>query len=949
MKQFLKLVCFVLLYCAGNNLLAQTSAGGPCPDINVSTGIDATGNAIAIGATDPFWTISSGPVGPAAKRVQSYLPYWQVTPVPVTNACWINGSGTIFNNATGNYTFSRTFTIAPGATSFTTNFGIAWDDVLVSIQLIPPGAGPAIPLTVPPSAPYMVSPPIGYTVLSPAAGVWTIECVVHFVDNVGAFILSGSIDVDCNDNPCTCENVHPEFTYTTSTDCITTFTAMINPNCANTSTQIEWIIDGVSAGFGPTFNYAFLTNGPHTVCMVVTITLADGTQCRKESCRTVNIDCNPCSCDLVIPHFTYTVDKCIAQFVADPSLPCCIKDINYEWYVDGLPAGSGQNFSHTFTSNGFYNVCLFITAILNDGTVCYKEICQLVEIKDCDECNCNQLQPSFNFNIVNCEGYFDAVVSAPPCMKDFTYQWYVNGLPSGTGPNLIYTFPANGPYNICLQVTTIMPDGSSCTKEFCKIVKVKDCDPCNCDQLEIGFDHFLENCIGHFTGLVGLPACMEITGWNWSVNGVYVGSGPVFDYTFPANGVYNVCLTVTTIMPNGQKCFKEVCQLVEVKDCDGCNCQQLQPNFEYQINQCDVELLGEAYGPNCMSNYQYEWYVNGSPVGSGQNFVWTAPANGTYTICLFVTVTLPDGTLCHKEICKDIVITDCDQCNCSDIVAGFNWQIVQCTGYFNAYFNQTPCIQSYSVDWYVDGLYVGSGTPFSMPAAGNGSHTVCMVLTTVLTNGQVCQTESCKTIDIVGCGCPCSLLNGIINFQVDHCNIHLVAQPQIPQCMLNSSVPTSYSWTVNGSYAGSGPVINYTAAGNGTYHVCVLIVVTKPNGQKCEKMICKDIVVSNCNATPTNPQTIYQPGPTMEESLKLYPNPASTELNIDFVTKDAGTVNITFKTIDGKVFLNQSIDAQAGPQRLKMPIAPMVSDEMILVEITADGETTVRKVSVVKH
>ncbi|WP_430405810.1 hypothetical protein [Fluviicola sp.] len=63
MKQFLKLVCFVLLYFAGNNLLAQTGAGGPCPDINVSTGIDATGNAIAIGATDPFWTISSGPVG----------------------------------------------------------------------------------------------------------------------------------------------------------------------------------------------------------------------------------------------------------------------------------------------------------------------------------------------------------------------------------------------------------------------------------------------------------------------------------------------------------------------------------------------------------------------------------------------------------------------------------------------------------------------------------------------------------------------------------------------------------------------------------------------------------------------------------------------------------------------------------------------------------------------
>jgi hypothetical protein len=308
---------------------------------------------------------------------------------------------------------------------------------------------------------------------------------------------------------------------------------------------------------------------------------------------------------------------------------------------------------------------------------------------------------------------------------------------------------------------------------------------------------------------------------------------------------------------------------------------------------------------------------------------------------------MPDGSLCYKEICKTVTITDCDECTCEGLQLNYTYQIGQCSGTFNGQILSLPdCWVSYTQDWYVNGTYAGSGPSFTYSFPANGVYQVCMAVTVTLSNGVICEDRVCKTFDVGGCGCNCNQLGINFAFQVNGCHIFLQAQPTIPSCMSGPS----YTWTVNGAYAGSAPSFVYPATGNGIYTVCLLIVVTKPNGQKCEKSICKTIVVNNCGiGTPTDPQGMAPLGPVMEESLQLYPNPASTELNIDFETAEPGTVNITFKTMDGKEILNQSRDLEAGDQHLTMPISPMISDEMIFVEITTGTETIVRKVSVSKR
>lgn len=748
--------------------------------------------------------------------------------------------------------------------------------------------------------------------------------------------------------PCTCDNIHPTFTYTTSGDCITTFVGATNITCADYSVLYEWVIDGTPSGSGQVFSIA-LGNGSHTVCLRVTVAI-NGQICKREWCRPLVIECDPCKCDNLIPEFIFNVDKCIGHFTGTPDIPCCIKEVKYDWYVNGIFQFTGQNFNYTFPNNGTYNVCLYISGTLPNGTECHKEICKWVDVKDCDECHCDQLIPNFTYDLKECVGNFNASFLIPPCMSDPTYEWTVNGIPSGTGPAMSYTFPSNGFYNVCLYVTATLPNGTVCKKEACKLIEVKDCDYCNCDNIQLIYDYWLEQCVGHFVGSATIPSCMQIVSWDWTVDGTPVGSGQVLDYVFPSNGVYEVCVYITTVRPDGTYCHKKFCKYIEVKDCEGCNCDQLQIDFNFELDKCNIYLYGSAFGIDCAQDYIYTWTVNGNYVGSGQNFVWTAPSNGTYVICMFVTVILDNGTECHKEICKTITVTDCDNCTCEGFQVGYVFDIGQCTGYFHGNWTLPPCTVSYQVDWYVNAVYQGSGPGFVYTFPASGAYQVCIVVTATLSNGTVCQERHCQWIE-VNCpitGCNCEQLNGIINFQVQGCNIFLQAQPIFPACMSHPS----YSWTVNGSFVGAGQNIVWTAPTNGVYTVCVVITVVKTNGQKCEKQICKTIVVNNCGiiTTPTDPQGMAPPtDPTMGESISLYPNPASTELNIDFTTQDAGTVIISFKTPDGKEILNQVRDLEAGEQHLKMPISPLVSDEMIFVEIKAGGETFVRKVSVSRH
>ncbi|HRH59335.1 MAG TPA: hypothetical protein PL045_02135, partial [Chitinophagaceae bacterium] len=191
-----KILLLAALFCSSFYSMAGT--------INISTSTNA-GAYVAPPNTDPNWKVSSSLLSlTAAYAVPSYGNAWEATPVAVTNAGWISPTPNQSYDVPGIYTFERSFPVSQCTQSIACNFKIAFDDTLILLELVPP-SGPSIPLTVS-GGHYFLSSAITNVVTSPAPGLWKVRATVHYIDELGGFILSGSID-DTPLSDCCKENV----------------------------------------------------------------------------------------------------------------------------------------------------------------------------------------------------------------------------------------------------------------------------------------------------------------------------------------------------------------------------------------------------------------------------------------------------------------------------------------------------------------------------------------------------------------------------------------------------------------------------------------------------------------------------------------------------------------------------------------------------------------------
>jgi hypothetical protein len=714
-----------------------------------------------------------------------------------------------------------------------------------------------------------------------------------------------------------------------------------------TNVSFNWFVNGTYVGSGSTYSYTFSGNATYNVCLHI-VGYINGALCEKVFCRDVTVtDCSQCDCNQLQPNFSFQTEGCVGYFTGGGNIPSCMTSVVYRWYVNGSYVGAGQNFTYTFSGNGTYTVCLRIYGVIN-GIRCVKEICKSVTITNCG-CSCEDIQPFFNFSVDGCIGHFVGGGTVPTCLQNVVYTWYVNGSPVGTGINFNYTFPGNGSYVVCLHITGNI-NGVKCDKQYCRDVVVQNCNGCDCKQLVPYYDFQLDGC---FIQLIGnnsvVPACLSAVSYNWYVNGSYVGSGINFTYSFVGNGTYLVCLRITGTMPDGSICEKDYCRSIDVKNCGNCNCEDLQPYFDFNIDGCVGNFYGGGNIPGCLQNINFIWYVNGVIVGYGPTFSYTFPGNGGYVVCLHIQGTMPDGSICEKEYCKDISITDCDGCSCADLAPHYIYKLDKCFGRFISNSVLPTCMQNANYTWYVNGIPVGSGPVLNYTFPANGTYTVCLQIMGMV-NGQICVQQYCHDVVVTGCGgCDCNqLIPGFI-YDQSGCFAYFNGFAQIPTCMMG----VSYNWFVNGAFVGSGNTLGYNFPTNGSYSVCLVVVGFMPDGTICMKHACQTVFVQNCGGvgTPTDPQGMSQhnSGTPMEQSVLMYPNPTSSELNIQFNLEQDGPVQISVKSTDGKELMTESKTGEAGVQRFHLALPASVTDGFVFVEINAGGMKIVRKVSVVRN
>lgn len=237
--------------------------------INISTGVDASGNSLAPGANDPFWKLAAGsPVTPnAIIEDQTMSGTWLPTPVSGTNALWIGGKQNPGSQIPGDYYFQRIITVPSNSGLMTIKISLAYDDDLKGLELIDP-SGNVVDLfskVVRSTSPngYYLSKPIKYETKCPAEGRWRLVCKVNFYDTIAAFLLSGSVNFSGE-----CQK--PDATYEDTKCCIgdnklnlsTGFENSTNSLFGTNAKDDDWKIVSGPSGATPAYQFSYAYYAP---------------------------------------------------------------------------------------------------------------------------------------------------------------------------------------------------------------------------------------------------------------------------------------------------------------------------------------------------------------------------------------------------------------------------------------------------------------------------------------------------------------------------------------------------------------------------------------------------------------------------------------------------------------------------------------------------------------
>jgi len=271
------------------------------------------------------------------------------------------------------------------------------------------------------------------------------------------------------------------------------------------------------------------------------------------SSAAVTVSFSICDPNVVNPEctagFSFEIDT--ASNCAGPGIGYIFNDnstansniISWLWNFSNGTASSDQNPEICLVP-GIYEVCLTISTANN----CEDNYCQNITVGD-----------TVN---VPCEAAFSYIVPQPGIVHftDLSYGdpvswiWSFGDGTSSTAQNPGHVYNSTGTYTVCLTIET----ASGCTDDFCMVVTTALSNNC-----EAGFEAtftpiecstcylFTNTSLPANTGLIYL--------WNF-------GDGTVSDteapfHEFPATGVYEVCLHITTL---DSSCTDVFCMTINV-------------------------------------------------------------------------------------------------------------------------------------------------------------------------------------------------------------------------------------------------------------------------------------------------------------------------------------------------------------------------------------------------
>jgi gliding motility-associated-like protein len=303
------------------------------------------------------------------------------------------------------------------------------------------------------------------------------------------------------------------------------------------------------------------------------------------------------------------------------------------------------------------------------------------------------------------------------------FQWDFGDLiGSSASENTSYTYANSGNYDVVLTITS----DNGCIHSVTNEVNIFD-NPVASFTYSEACDGFPLNFINTSNGNGGVINTFE---WDFNNDGIVDYSGNSTDYTFPAQGVYDVTLFVSTI--NG--CEDQITQSVTLHP---------SPTLAFTSqNVCegnDVSFTNNSFiGAGAITDY--EWDFGNGFTSTSENPVQTYNNQGVYQVSL--TVTTDQGCIQSLQQPVEIYPTPLAQFITSDVCEGSQASFTNFSTVSNA--NTVNNITSWNWNFGTNPPATTTGQFANYNYSDVGTYTVTLEVTT--NNGCTNSTQNDITI-----------------------------------------------------------------------------------------------------------------------------------------------------------------------------------------------------------
>ena len=299
--------------------------------------------------------------------------------------------------------------------------------------------------------------------------------------------------------------------------------------------------------------------------------------------------------------------------------------VMFDWnYGDGS-FGFGTNPSHTYSSNGTYNVCLTIYDSLQ---TCFDTICKTIVIMNNQPQNC---MVSITYSITN-NNQVSFITNLTGGVAPYTYYWDFGNGTNSTIANPTYTYANAGSY-----VATLLVSDSN--GDTCFTSTTINISTCSADfASNVGSNGSVS-----FTNLSSPLNGQVITTWNFGDGTGSNLTNPTHSYT--TSNLYVVTLSTYDSLNNCSASYSDTIN-VQIGSQSSCNAS-------YTIAK-DSSLAFGVILYNTSSNlgsHFYTWNFGDGTTGSGRTPIHQYQSFGSYVVCLTITDSILN---CTSTFCDTV-------------------------------------------------------------------------------------------------------------------------------------------------------------------------------------------------------------------------------------------------------------------------------------------------------